>query len=66
MPTSLCSVTINVKRLETLLLVIVELKNFLFSWKYFAFLFKRQTFLCCSGYENNLHEMEPSVHPLCP
>ena len=37
MPTVLCSVIINVKRSEILLLVIAELKSFLLLWKYFDF-----------------------------
>lgn len=64
-PTVLCSVIINSKRSENLPLVIVELKSFLLSWKYFEFWLKGQALLFCSDYDNNLPEIYPSVHPLC-
>lgn len=65
MPTILCFVIINSKRSENLPLVVVELKSFLLSWKYFDFWLKGQALLFFSDYDNNLTKTDPSVHPLC-
>lgn len=64
-PTVLCSVIINVKRSENLLLVIHCMKSFLLSWKYFDLWVKGQALLFCSDYDNNLSEIDLSVHLLC-
>lgn len=65
MPTILCFVIINSKMSENLPLVVVELKSFLLSWKYFDFWLKGQALLFFSDYDNNLTKTDPSVHPLC-
>lgn len=64
-PTILCSVIRNVKRSEDLLLVIHCMKSLLLSWKYFDLWVKGQALLFCSDYDNNLSEIDRSVHLLC-